>query len=886
MTIRTPTVLGLLARHARAVVGPTIVLAVLAFAAAGIAAAAPRLVGVVGAAELRSDIAAVAPAHRDITTSTPLYYLGPDGTADAFQTLAGTAPPGLQSRLAVADWFARTADSAAQSDDASKNGWVYRLSYQIDPQADERIAYTAGRAPRPSDQVIEIAMSTSSAEEMRWDLGETRTVDPDGVPLPPDGDTASGVFRATLVGTFDVVDPAADFWGHATGVAQPDVFDDGDHPRRIRAVAVVDPSAAQQVAVTFAVTGWYSLDLADITPESAGTLLPEIRKFVAAHPVFGGTSGFSQQVSLDTGLTTALPDAAARTDALRAILLVVAAGPFGAMIAVFELAVRTIVARRRPTIALASARGASGAQLRGALALEGVAGGLIPGLLGILAAVLLVPGLLAPLDLVPALLLALVPIGFLALQGGERGLRDTRSDGGGGRAAAVRIVVEIAIWLLAAGSVALLLTRGLGSVDEGVAFDPFVVAAPILLALAVCVLVLRLLPPVLAAIHRGMRSRSGLIGFAGSARAVRERGLGVGAALAVVIAVGIAIFAVTLGATVSGATRDTARLAAGGGDALLSNSSFSTGQIDATTAVEGVERLAPIEDLGQTKLDGWLGGRIDLVATQWTDLAAIRDDIPADLADAPAGTIPAIVSATTAASLQASGATLSYRDQAITIVGTLPADPGWRLASQDWVLVDTSHVIYPSGQSFTPDVLIVQQQPGTVLSLDALTTASGAAYTVSLDEALGGLSRSPAVAALGGLLGVAAVLAALLALVAIMLAGQLVAAASRRIYGALRTLGATRSQIAGLSVWTVAPSIAAALVAGVGLGVALPYLVIAGVDLGPFTGGAVVTTPSANPWAIGAIAVALLIDAAAISIVAAAFTVRRSPAATVSIGGD
>jgi len=886
MTIRTPTTLGLLARHARAVVAPTVVLAVLAFLAAGIAAAAPRLVGVVGAAELRSDIAAVAPVNRDITTSTPLYYLGLGETAAAFQSLARTAPPELQARLDDADWYARTSTMGAPSDDASKNGWVYQLSYQVDPGIADRVTYTAGRAPEANDQVVEIAMSTASAAEMRWDLGETRTVEPDGVPLPPAGDTGWSGLRATLVGTFDVVDPAADFWGHATGAVQPDVFDDGDHPRRIRAVGIIDPGTTQRVQASFVVTGWYGVDLADITPERAESLLPAIRKFVAAHPVFGGVGAFEQQVSLDTGLTTALPDATGRTAALRAILLVVGAGPFGAMIAVFELAVRTIVARRRPTIALANARGASGAQLRGALALEGVAGGLLPGLIGMLAAMLLVPGALVPADLIPALVLALVPMGFLAAQGGERGLRETRAESGSRRAAAVRIVVEVAIWLLVAASVALLLVRGLGDADEGAAFDPFVVAAPILLALAVCVLVLRLLPPAIAAIHAGTRSRPGLIGFAGSARAVRERGLGVGAALAVVIAVGIAVFAVTLGSTVSSATRDAARLAAGGGDALLSSAWFSEQQIAATSAVDGVARIAPIEDLGQTKLAGWLGGRIDLVATQWDELAAVRDDIPADLASVPSGTIPAVVSESTAASLAATGATLSYRDQPITVVGTLPADPGWRLASPDWVLVDTEHVVYGTGQAFAPDVLIVQQQPGASLSITALTSASGAAYAASLDEALGGLGRSPAVAALSGLLALAAALAAALALVAIVLAGQLVAAASRRVYGALRTLGATRSQIAGLSIWTVAPSVAAALVAGVGLGIALPYIVVAGVDLAPFTGGTVVTTPSASPWAIAAIAVALLIDAAAISIIAAAFTVRRSPAATVSIGGD
>ena len=72
----------------------------------------------------------------------------------------------------------------------------------------------------------------------------------------------------------------------------------------------------------------------------------------------------------------------------------------------------------------------------------------------------------------------------------------------------------------------------------------------------------------------------------------------------------------------------------------------------------------------------------------------------------------------------------------------------------------------------------------------------------------------------------------------------------------------------------------------VGLGIGLPFVIIAGVDLSPFTGGTAITAPELNPITIITIAVVLLVDAAAISMLAAAFTVRRSPAASVSIGGD
>ncbi len=912
--MRVPGTFGLLARHGRAAVGPSIALAILALLAGGIAASAPRLLDVVAAAELRTDIAAVAPVDRDITLTQPVPYLGGphtgvdpdhadtvlDPNAFAFAKIAKAADPPLLARLGAADWYVRSdQEIPAPSDDRSKDGWIYSVAYQTDPAIADRIAYTAGRAPKPTtDGTLEIGLSTQTAEEMRWDLGETRAAlpgaggaDSDGTALTLDGPGSP----VTLVGTFDGVDPDADYWGHSPGVLVPRIFDDGNKPKQVHAIAIVDPAEMDSgtLSLEFSVTGWYPLDLDGIDPDSANALLPSIRKFVAAHPGFGDSAftipGEDDTARFATGLTGALPAAASRSTALRAILYVVGAGPFGAMIAVFELAVRSILARRRPTIALATARGASAAQVRGALALEGAVAGFLPAVVGVVAAVLLVPGALAPLDLIPAAVLALVPIAFLAFGPGARGLRETRVDGASRRTAAVRIVIEIIVCLLAAGSAAMLLLHGVGDSDAaGIAttggFDPFVVAAPLLVALAVCVIVLRILPPVLAGIHAGARGSKGLVGFAGSARAVRERGLGVGAALAVVIAVGIAVFGVTLSGTVRTATTDAARLAAGGGSVLLTSAWFSDGQIEAVEAVDGVTAAAAIEDLGQTAFDGWHGGRIDLIAGQWDTLAAIRGDLPADAA--ADGAIPAVVSAQTAATLAETGAALTLDGKPVDIVATLPADPGWRLESPDWVFVDTAAVPWPSGQTFTPAVLVVQTKPGAAVATGDLVSASGAAYAQSAEEALDGLDASPSVAAIGELLGAAAALSGLLALVAIVLAGQLSASGSRRVYGALRTLGATRAQILGLAFWSIAPSVVAALVAGAGLGIALPYLVVAGVDLAPFTGGTVITAPTTNPIAVAAIALVLAFDAVVISMIAAAFTVRRSPAATVSIGGD
>src|SRR5699024_8259117 len=87
------------------------------------------------------------------------------------------------------------------------------------------------------------------------------------------------------------------------------------------------------------------------------------------------------QTTFGTEVLSTFADLSRQQRATASILAVVAAGPIGVALAVFALAARLISSRRQPALALASARGGSFAQVRGAMLLEGLALG-IPAAIG------------------------------------------------------------------------------------------------------------------------------------------------------------------------------------------------------------------------------------------------------------------------------------------------------------------------------------------------------------------------------------------------------------------------------------------------------------------------------------------------------------------------
>src|SRR5690606_23045854 len=134
----------------------------------------------------------------------------------------------------------------------------------------------------------------------------------------------------------------------------------------------------------------------------------------------------------------------------------------------------------------------------------------------------------------------------------DASLLQGRTDLSGRSASRWRWVLEVAVLALAAVSTWRLLDRGSrgdAATDSGI--DLLAAATPVLLALAACVLALRLCPLPLAALTATLRGRATLTPFLGAARALRDPSGGLVPALAVVLGTTIALVSAVLLSTVT-----------------------------------------------------------------------------------------------------------------------------------------------------------------------------------------------------------------------------------------------------------------------------------------------------------------------------------------------
>ena len=127
--------------------------------------------------------------------------------------------------------------------------------------------------------------------------------------------------------------------------------------------------------------------------------------------------------------------------------------------------------------------------------------------------------------------------------------RAERTDLGHRRSGRLRWALEFLVVGAAIASVVTLNRRALTAGDPGRGVDALLVASPVLMALAVCVVVLRLYPLPLGAVARMLKRRGGVVAFVGMIRAVREPAVGLGPVFALVVGLSIAVLSTVLWST-------------------------------------------------------------------------------------------------------------------------------------------------------------------------------------------------------------------------------------------------------------------------------------------------------------------------------------------------
>ena len=887
----TPT---LVARHVRSGIAGSILVAVLVGLTVLVVSLAPRALVQLSAEQLHHTLGELTPEQRDLT-ATGVFgsrILGPPSTAaEMFGSTAArldAMPSELSKPLAPlvtgSDWVIRTTGHRAEPVGIEAPVAHPMLALAVDLEWSSRVTFVDGAAPvawkgNEGDPLnpwtrapIEIALSADSAEQLGLAVGDILDYSPS--PL-------------RISGIYEPLHPEAEYWFHAGDLAAGDPRKSTDGEVLVYASAYIDPGTAVGLLDMMAVaevSAWYPINVDQLEFADAEVARDQARAVIA----LGNSLPSGQPMAYRSSFPSAIDAVIGRIGLVISLLALAVSGPLGVVLAVFALGVQSVIDRRRPALALVSARGGGGSQLRLLMVIEGLIIALPATALAILAAALLIPVTVGPEAYVLPVILALsLPVLF-AIAASPGSLRPTRTDIAIRSRGGVRWVIELAVIGLAALALYLLFRRGLAEASSRVSVDPLLVATPFLLSLAVCVVVLRLYPALMLAVQRWTRTRGGAVGLVGAARAVRAPALGFAATLALVVGISIAVFSTALSTTVSAALGANAEAVTGADFRVLAPT------IDETTvaAVDGVAATAGFQRIANVRLSAGRDEQtVIVVLADFGELARVRPDLglPVDgtgVAYLASADLEDFLSVERSSSDKIDGTDVRLAGMLPTTA--LPIDQG------AWILIDAADA-RAIGLEFTAKELLVSaadraRHTELATAIDAAVRDAlpanqrDAVRVIDAAHLLSVASLEPVVMGLNIALLLAAMLTALLSVLAVVLASLSSAPVRNRLIGVLRILGMSPRQLRGLIRWEFAPVAITAIVAGTLLGLGEIWLVTAAIDLRPFLQGTVSAAPSIDIPLVAAVVVGFALVVSLAGVVTTAIGRRLSPASSVKIG--
>lgn len=870
--------LGLLARHASAEIVSSVLVAVLVAAAVFAAAIAPRALVRLGSEELQYTLAGLSPGQRDLRGLGRLGLFDEElgsadplaATDDAITAIPDRLPEPLRALTGEPEWVVRAATS-----DAEIVGAVdpprFIADLAVSPGFTDRVAYVSGVEPAPRPQgdagPLPVSLSRAAADALSIEVG----------------DEFVGEWGSLRVsGIYEPRDPDAGFWGQAPDLAEPSISALPGVVPTVHAPAVIAAGSVSGLADSFRngqLVAWIPIDTSRVRYSDAPTITMQARAAFAADvrlPAEG-------VLAVNSRFADAVDVIVARVVTASALLALSLSGLGGVLLAVFAMGVAAIVARRRALIDLATARGASGLQVRAAAAIEGLVIALPTAALALGAAVALIPDAAGPegwtLPVAVALAVPALFAGIAVPPAVRRSRPRTRG----------RLALEIAVVALAGVAVFLLFRRGIGDAGASPAgVDPLLALAPVLLAAAVCVVTLRLLPAVLGLLLRRVRRGDGAGSLVGASYAVRAPALGVAATFALILGVTVVVFSAVMGSTIRDGVLTGAREQVGA-DVQVSAAALDPALAGEVEKAAGVAAASAVQDIPGAKVKDVIRTTgVNVIVADTVALHAVRPDLPV-LTRASGASAPVAISTDLDGRLDLDSLALS--DARVDVVASISpsALPG---ATRNVVLIDVRDAAELGRGDFRPQHLLVALD-GSVPPAAATTaierivgearsdTTRGDVSVVSAEQIRENLRSSPVIGGLERIQGVAAGAALLLAIAALVLA---TASARRRrthLLAVLGAIGADRRQQRRALAWQFAPGVIAALLVGILLGLALPYVVTAAVDLRPFVGGRVPPSPVVD---VGMLAVGIGGFAVVAGVASVLTGRRRAPAASLKMG--
>ena len=869
---------GLLFRHySHGFRASLLVVLLVAVTVAGVAVA-PRALARLGDRELRHALDTASATQLDLTglgrlgfdqgSSAPNVG-GPYGATDiAIRNMRLALPQPLQGLVGDPHWLVRSSASTVTL--PGNQPLTADLRLTIDLAWERIVRIVDGELPPAYDGhgPIGVAVPRPLADRLDLHVGDRLPQDP--APL-------------AVTAIVDVVDPDGGYEAHAGDLVSPTVHEEPGVRTTVTGSVLIDPGSGRALDALMSsgsLTAWFPLDPELVTYADADELLPQARR-LGSTP-FELPAGGS--LNLRTGLADVVEQTSDRIASTYALLALSLSGLGAVLVAVFALAVQTLLARRRSALALASARGAGDVQVRGTMVLEGL---LLAGpvsLLVVSAVATLMPADVGPWGrALPVVTALLVPV-LCGLLTSARSVRQPRQDLQVRTGSQVRWVLEVGVVGLAALSLLAVERRGVVESSRAVGIDPLVVAAPALLATAVCVVVLRAYPLPLGLLQRRLRARRGPVAVLGAARAVRDPALGFAAALALVVGMSVVTFSAVMASTMRSGLEHSVREAVGA-DVRLSADRFEDSDVDDVRRLPGVDAAARLSVRSGVELDLGRTAHVDVVVADTAALHAVRSDVPVLAPQGPAGLSLLLGTDRDEAP---EGVVLDGVPARVTVVVARDVLPG---LDRRWVLVDQAGLpaLAAQGDGEHQELLL-----RVAAGFTADDVARRAAATLGGDRAdvevldvegeLAAVRASPVVAALQPALLVASLVALALTMLTVVLASLGAARSRQQLLGVLRILGMSRRQLRGVVAWELGPIAVTALVVGAAVGLLLSRVVTQVLDLRPFVGGRTQPHPAVEPLFVlaGMGAFALVVVAA--GLVAVAVGRRVAPADTVKMG--
>ena len=624
-----------------------------------------------------------------------------------------------------------------------------------------------------------------------------------------------------------------------------------------------------------------------VTLSLTGPLAPAADSLTVTSPLIGDLSSF---LTTEAGIETVLL-------LLQVSLIVIAA-------AVLLLAARMMVVRRAGELALLRARGGSLRQVMGLMARTTVLAAVPAALIGAAAAIAVIPGnaassalgwWLAGITLAialagPALIAAWqyrkpAPAGNPAriTTAGITTARITTAGTGRRRVAWRRPVAEVTAG--AACVAGLVVLRGQG-VPAGGGVNLLLTAVPVLVAVPVVLIMLRLYPLAVRGLLAWSARGTGATGFVALSAAARSSLTGLLPAFALVLALSLATFA---GMVNSGITRGetAASWHATGADVAIQpppgDGPVTAAELAAIAAVRGVAHATAVWN---TTWVTPFGQPVTVIAVDPASYAAVTAATPfpplpaapfaaAARALAAGATVPVLASPDAAALLGPGSTQLTSLAPAgpfsVRVAGVLagtPAQPG----GGTFVVMPQLPLPGPAGQP-APNMVLASGPAIDEGQLSAVVSRAIPDATITFRSAvLAALTSSPLPHGAALIVAFTLAEAAVLALLVVILALALGSAERELTLARLTVMGHERGT--GLVLAEAMPAVLTAVVAGAVCAVVLPHLIGSSIDLSAFTGTSAPATFQPDLTALGLPAAAVLVLAVA-ALAAEARTLRR-----------